>query len=708
MNLAAKSVSSCGYTISHNGMAAADEKVKAIAEFLTPSNITDLRSFMGLVNQLAEFTPNISQSAEVLCPLMSPRNTFIWTAEHNQAFLKTKEALVKPPVLAHFDISAPTVLQTDASRLNGRGYALLQEHNGIWRLIQCGSHFLQDVETRYSTIELEMLATVWAMKKCKYYLMGLQKFIHITDHRPLIPILNSYTLDCIENPRLQRLREKISGYVFTSKWRKGSELCIPDALSCSPVDAPTPEDSALDDETSICLYNVIDRNVATLTGDLVLEELRRAAAMDSTYQQLITFVEKGFPSRDNLSDDLLPYWKIRDKLCSDNNLVLNGATVVVPQTLHRQVLTRLHDSHRGIEATKRRAHQIVWWPGINSDIANTVRACEPCQVLLPSQQQEPYLIDNDQPTRPFESVSADFFSNAGKSFLVYADRFSGWPEVALCGTDTTTTQTIRFFPTFIRDLGVPVHLRTDGGPQFTSHEFADFLKRWGVEHDMSTPHYHQSNGHSESAVKSVKYLIMKTAPKGDINNSEAFERGLLEIRNTPRPDGRSPAQILYGKPLRSCVPAHAKSFAPEWQKSAVECDRKAAVKTQAAIKPYNTHSKPLPPVQLGTFVRIQDPVSKRWEKVSIVMGQGQTCDYLVKTAAGGVLWRNGRFLRAIPNPWDQEKLIEGNNSPTIHYPNPNKHHLKPRRSTRIANRSQDKLLNAKGRGKCRACMPPCI
>ena len=441
-------------------------------------------------------------------------------------------------------------------------------------------------------------------------------------------------------------------------------------------------ESALDDETSICLRNVIDRNVATLhavTGDPVLEELRRAAAMDSTYQQFIAFVEKGFPtSRDNLSDDLLPYWKVRDKLCSDNNLVLNGARVVVPQTLRRQELTRLHDSHRGIEATKRRAHQTVWWPGINSDIANTVQACEPCQVLLPSQQQEPYLIDDDQPTRPFESVSADFFSTAGKSFLVYADRLSGWPVVALCGTDTTTTQTIRFFRTFFRDLGVPVRLRTDGGPQFTSHEFADFLKRWGVQHDMSTPHYHQSNGHAESAVKSVKYLIMETAPKGDINNSEAFDRGLLEIRNTPRPDGRSPAQILYGKPLRSCVPAHAKSFAPEWQKSAEECDRKAAVKTQAAIKRYNTHSKPLPPVQLGTFVRIQDPVSKRWKKVGTVMGQGQTRDYLVKTAAGGVLWHNCRFLRAIPNPQDQDKLIEGNNNPTINSPTPNEHHLKPR------------------------------
>ena len=253
-------------------------------------------------------------------------------------------------------------------------------------------------------------------------------------------------------------------------------------------------------------------------------------------------------------------------------------------------------------------------------------------------------------------------------------------------------------------MGVPVWLRTDGGPQFTSYEFADFLKRWGVHHDISTPHYHQSNGHAESAVKSVKHLIMKTAPKGDIHNSEAFDRGLLEIRNTPRHDGRSPAQILFGKPLRSCVPAHAKSFAPEWQKSTADCDRKAAARTQAAIKQYNSHSKSLPPIQLGTFVRIQDPASKRWEKVGTIMGQGQTRDYLVKTAAGGVLWRNRRFLRAIPEPQDQEQLSDSTDEVTHHPPSSHRHHQNPRRSTRIASRPQDELMNEKGRGKCGKCI----
>ena len=664
--LAAQSVSFCGYTISGNGIAANTEKIKAITDFPTPANITDLRSFMGLVNQLAEFTPDIASSANTLRTLMSPRNSFKWTPDHDAAFLKTKEALAKPPILAHFDHTLPTVLQTDASRLHGIGYALLQEHADVWRLVQCGSRFLADVETRYSTIELEMLAVVWAMKKCKYYLLGLPQFTHITDHKPLLPLLNSYTLDCIENPRLQRLREKISGYVFTSKWHKGKELCIPDALSRAPVDTPKEDDTSLGNETSICIRSAVVRNIATLhnvsittapdvttastsSSDPILEELRQAASIDETYKQLIEQVIIGFPlSKDVLMEDLLPFWKIRDQLPVDGNLILFGARILIPQVHRRQVLTTLHDSHRGIEATKRRARQTVWWPNINNDIANVVRSCAACQVLLPSQQQEPYLISTDTPSRPFESVSADFFSIAGKSYLVYADRYSGWPAVGHCGNDTTTSKTIRLFRTFFRDLGVPIRLRTDGGPQFTSHDFADFLKRWGVIHDISSPHYPQSNGHAESAVKTVKHLIMKVSSNGDIRNCEAFDRGLLEIRNTPRPDGRSPAQLLYGKPLRSRVPAHAKSFAAKWQEATVDCDRRAAERFKTTVEQYNKRAKHLPPIPIGDSVRIQDPISKRWDKVGTIMGRGRNRDYLVKTAARGVLWRNRRFLRTIP------------------------------------------------------------
>ena len=91
-------------------------------------------------------------------------------------------------------------------------------------------------------IELEMLAVVWATRKCKLYLAGMQHFDLVTDHKPLVPILNDYTLDMVETPRLQRLKEKLQLYSFTATWKKGKEHAIPDALSRAPVSDPEPLD----------------------------------------------------------------------------------------------------------------------------------------------------------------------------------------------------------------------------------------------------------------------------------------------------------------------------------------------------------------------------------------------------------------------------------------------------------------------------------
>ncbi|XP_045123928.1 uncharacterized protein LOC123511914 [Portunus trituberculatus] len=150
---------------------------------------------------------------------------------------------------------------------------------------------------------------------------------------------------------------------------------------------------------------------------------------------------------------------------------------------------------------------------------------------------------------------------------------------------------------------------------------------------MSTPHYPQSNGHAEAAVKSVKHLIQKVAPTGNLD-CEAFDKGLLELRNTPNHTGRSPSQILYGHPLRSCVPAHAKAFQKQWQARAESCDRRAAVRLHDDTARYNAHAWPLPPLELNAVVRFQDPTRKRWDKVGTVMGIGKSLDYLVKMPSG--------------------------------------------------------------------------
>ena len=254
------------------------------------------------------------------------------------------------------------ILQTDASRLYGLGYALLQEHgHGHMRLVQCGSRFLTGTETRYATIELELLSVSWAMTKCCLYLLGLQHFTLMTDHRPLIPILNSYTLDAIEKPRLQRLKIKVAPYIFTAVWCAGKRLCIPDALSCAPTSPPTSEDEE-DCATSTAHIRYIIASTAISTdeettspiveSDRTLQELRTAASQDLDYANLLHYVSNGFPTnRYNLHSSALPYWKLRDSLYADGELVLYGPRIIIPAALRKRTLARLHDSHRGIEAT---------------------------------------------------------------------------------------------------------------------------------------------------------------------------------------------------------------------------------------------------------------------------------------------------------------------------------------------------------------------
>ena len=89
-----------------------------------------------------------------------------------------------------------------------------------------------------------------------------------------------------------------------------------------------------------------------------------------------------------------------------------------------------------------------------------------------------------------------------------------------------------------------------------------------------------------------------------------------------------------------------------WQERTEECDRRAAARTDAVKVRWDARALPLPRLGVGTYARIQDPVTKRWDKVAMVMGIGRTRDYLLRTPSGRVLWRNRRFLRGIPLPPD--------------------------------------------------------
>ena len=280
--------------------------------------------------------------------------------------------------MAHFDPDKKIFLQSDASKLNGLGYILTQEKEGKMGLIQCGSRFLLPAETRYSATEIELLGIVWAMKKCNLYVAGNNEIVVVTDHRALLSILNNKSLaDIRVYPRIVRLQEKVLQYNFITEWKKGKHHCIPDALSRSPVEQPTDEDRERAEDLSYhvnsLILNITDDAQENET-DPILSQVTEAGKKDEQYTELKRLITKGFPTyKDAVHHSSLQYWNIRNELTIENDVIVYGNRLVIPRSLRKDMLQKLHASHQGREKTKRRARQTLYWPGINNDIDTTVK-----------------------------------------------------------------------------------------------------------------------------------------------------------------------------------------------------------------------------------------------------------------------------------------------------------------------------------------------
>ena len=210
------------------------------------------------------------------------------------------------------------------------------------------------------------------MIKCKIFLTGLQMFEVITDHNPLIPILNTHLLDKVENPRLH---QRLMAYSFKAEWCKGTTNSAPDALSISPVMEPHKTELITEydeDNTSAPTMSEIRTVSNERSESLRLQELRQQALQDE-YQYLWQIIMKGIPDHCSQVPELIRhYWQVRHHLTINDDLMVNRCHLVIPSSMRKSILDQLHREHQGMVRTKQRAHLTLYWPGIHNDIENMV------------------------------------------------------------------------------------------------------------------------------------------------------------------------------------------------------------------------------------------------------------------------------------------------------------------------------------------------
>uniref|UniRef100_A0A8C7WMF3 Gypsy retrotransposon integrase-like protein 1 n=2 Tax=Oryzias sinensis TaxID=183150 RepID=A0A8C7WMF3_9TELE len=526
-----------GHVISANGISPDPSKTEAVKKMREPTNVSELRSFLGTVNQLGKFIPQLAERDKPLRDLLSKKIHWVWGIDQAQAFQDLKDSLASPPVLAMYDPNRDSKVSADASSY-GLGSVLLQKWGSDWRPVAYISRSLTPTEQRYAQIEKEALALIWACERFRNFLIG-KHFQMETDHKPLLSLLGSQQLDALP-PRIQRFKMRLMRYSYSISHVPGKSLWTADMLSRAPLlNNETPDDKELLEDTNIYVDRIMENLPAST---FYLDHLKQELQQDSVCARVMQLCEQGWPTHYNGEPAIRPYWAERASLSVQDGLLLKGDRLVIPSSLRNGVLTTLHESHQGVLKCRERARQSVWWPGLSQQINELVLYCRicskerynPAEPLLPTQY----------PGRPWQKLGADLFMLGAKTYLLVVDYTSRFVEIALLST-TKSANVIHHLKSIFARHGIPEQLVTDNGPQFSGAVFAEFAQSYGFHHITSSPKHPQSNGEAERAVKTVKELLKKAADP---------YLALLAYRATPLQNGYSPAQLLMERRLRTTVP----------------------------------------------------------------------------------------------------------------------------------------------------------
>ncbi|CAH2109094.1 unnamed protein product [Euphydryas editha] len=222
-----------GHFVDKQGVHACPEKVKAIVGTPPPTNVSEVRAFLGLANYYSKFIKNASTILSPLYELLRKDVKFHWNSACDFAFNKVKELLVSSKVLAHYSLSLPLVLTVDASAV-GVGAVISHVTATGERPIAFASRSLCTAERSYSQIEREALAIIFGIRKFHQYLYG-REFILRTDHKPLTFIFGEKVgIQIMAASRLQRWAILLSGYNYKIEYVPSASNCA-DSLSRLPL-----------------------------------------------------------------------------------------------------------------------------------------------------------------------------------------------------------------------------------------------------------------------------------------------------------------------------------------------------------------------------------------------------------------------------------------------------------------------------------------
>ena len=473
-----KQVEYLGHVISSVGVSTDPAKIKAMQEWPVPSNVKQLRGFLGLTGYYRRFIKAYASISRPLTLLLK-KNGFKWIGEAQVAFDQLKQAMVSAPVLVLPDFEKEFIVETDASGV-GIGAVLLQDGHPIAYL----SKTLSSKHQLMSTYEKEFLAVILALERWRGYLLD-RHFKIKTDHFSL-----KYLLDQrITTPAQMKWIPKLMGFDYEIVFKKGVENVTADALS------------RIQNEAQLFSLLTSSSNVPEL-----LQKIEATWEEDSELKKIIEKLKKGEAVNNS-------YEWVNQQLRRKGKLVV-GKNVA----LRNELLVHFHDSpvggHVGVQATMQKMCSLFYWKKMKREVKQFVRNCDVCQRSKPDLSAYPGLLQPlPIPNTVWSSISMDFVEGLPKSqgknvIMVVVDRLSKYSHfIPLVHPFTASQVAQKFLDNIYKLHGLPENIVSDRDKVFTSLFWKELFKLLHVKLLMSTAYHPQTDGQTEVVNRSLECYL---------------------------------------------------------------------------------------------------------------------------------------------------------------------------------------------------------
>ena len=494
LQLGAREVNYLGYNISaDSGIRPGQLKTETIKAWQPPTDITQIKQFLGLCSFFRRTIPYFSQIAAPLTKLT--RKDATWKSgnlpnDALKAFTELKQKLGNRPCVKSVDYDKEFILTVDSS-LKGVGAILSQVHNGIEHPCAYASRTLNSAEKNYAATHLEAMGILWSCRHFRPYLMG-KHFTIRTDHKPLLALnsTNGHALD-----RIYAEMEEFLPYTIT--YLPGNVM---------PADGLSRMNHVESIETAIKHSQV----------GISHEQIIDMQKQDKYIKALLCFVRYG------ISPDSPKLRRFVNALKSHVKII-NGVLgiyakeaflILTPFQLHKTILEIAHDNalsgHLGWVKTLARIQEAWFWPGMQNDVKTYCTQCHICLSVNQTSSKHPLPLEPLEPATRFnERIHLDLIGPLPKTalgntyLLVISDAFSSYVTSVGLPNKRAETVTSGFINTWITQHSIPELIVSDQGSEFTSTVFRQTCENMGIKQNYSSAGHAQSNGQVERANKSI-------------------------------------------------------------------------------------------------------------------------------------------------------------------------------------------------------------